>query len=237
MRSRTTENPFQTDVTSNDGYRYTTNAGLSSRLANRRMTRAMLAATDFAGKRVLDVGCGDGTYSIELAAEGGSTTVHALDPVRSAVEVAGRKHGRTGITFGVASAYELPFTGGSFDIVALRGVLHHMDEPRRAIAEALRVAGVVAVIEPNGYNPVLKLLERFSRYHIEHGERSYAPRRLDRWASDLGGRVVRRQWVGLVPMFAPDQLARILKRIEPVLERVPLLRCVTLAQYVITVRR
>ena len=32
-----------------------------------------------------------------------------------------------------------------------------------------------SLIEPNGYNPTLKLIERFSRYHREHGEKSYAP--------------------------------------------------------------
>ena len=37
------------------------------------------------------------------------------------------------------------------------------------------------VIEPNGYNPVLKVLEKVSRYHIEHEERSFFPATLHAW--------------------------------------------------------
>jgi hypothetical protein len=44
--------------------------------------------------------------------------------------------------------------------------------------------------------------------------------------------VVKREWAGFVPMFSPDWIARSTKRIEPVLERVPLLRAACCGQYV-----
>jgi len=113
----------------------------------------------------------------------------------------------------------------------LRAVLHHLDDPRKAIQEALRVAEIIWVIEPNGYNPGLKFNERFSTYHIEHQEKSYAPHLLDRWVSHLGGKVIHRRWAGFVPMFCPDWLARWMKWLEPIVEHVPIINRIGCAIY------
>lgn len=229
--------PFASDIAANEGYLYTTNARLSSRLANRRLTDASLAVGDFRGRRVIDIGCGDGTYTVEVVEIGGAARVAALDPAEAAVRVARSKVGGHPIDVAVGSAFALPHPDASFDVAYLRGVLHHMDDPAAALGEALRVATTVVVVEPNGYNPVLKLLERYSAYHVEHGEKSYPPHRLDRWVREHGGRVERRMFAGLVPMFCPDRLAKAAKRMEPVVERLPLLRSVTCAVYVFSATR
>lgn len=224
--------PFEADIAANAGYLYTTNATLSSRLANGRLTDVSLAIGDFAGRRVVDIGCGDGTYTFDLFEAAGPSGITGLDPAEHAVRVAQGKAGGRPATFVVGSAFELPYRSGSFDVAYLRGVLHHMTRPVEALREALRVATSVVVVEPNGYNPVLKVLERCSRYHIEHGEQSYPPRRLDRWVRDLGGTVERREFAGLVPFFCPDWLARVIKRIEPLVERLPVIRNLGCAVYV-----
>ena len=231
--------PFSADIDANAGYLYTTNARLSSRLANGRMTEAAMTVATFAGQTVIDIGCGDGTYTAELFLEGGAAVVHATDPSAEAVGVARSRTWERGapVHFTVASAYRLPYPDDRFDIAHLRGVLHHMDDPVGALRESLRVARRVVVIEPNGYNPGLKVLERCSRYHVEHGEKSYAPRTLDRWVSGLGGRVDTRLWAGFVPMFCPDWAARITRRVQPVLERAPGLRAVGCAVYVFSAVR
>ncbi len=232
-----TVEPFEHDVRRRGGYHYTSER-LSCRLANERISDAVLAGASFAGRRVIDVGCGDGTYTCELAALARPALIHGIDPAGAAIAVAReRVEGDAAITFDVASAYELPHEAGEFDVGVVRGVLHHVDEPRRVIAEALRVAPTVVVVEPNGLNPGLKLLERVSAYHVDHEERSYPPIRLDRWVREQGGRTICRQWVGFVPMFAPDVYARAAKRIEPLLEALPGARSVLCAQYVFTARR
>jgi SAM-dependent methyltransferase len=123
----------------------------------------------------------------------------------------------------VNSAYQLPFSTRSFDVAILRGVLHHLDHPEKAIQEALRVSHTILVIEPNGYNPGLKLLEKFSAYHIEHGEKSYAPHTLDQWVRQGGGQIFYRKWAGFVPFFSPDWLARLMKAMEPFIENAPII--------------
>lgn len=99
------------------------------------------------------------------------------------------------------------------------------------------MASTVVIVEPNGLNLGLTLLERSSRYHVEHSERSYTRRRLDRWVFAAGGQPVRRQSIGFVPMFSPDCYARLAKRVEPLLERLPAVRALACAQYVLTARR
>ena len=106
-----------------------------------------------------------------------------------------------------------------------------------ALKEALRLAPSVVSIEPNGYNPVLKVLERVSRYHRDHEEKSYPPSRLDYWVTRLGGAITSRQWIGLVPMFCPDWFARTLKTIEPTIERLPGVNRLCCAQYVFVAHR
>ncbi len=229
--------PFAVDAATNAGYIYTTNAGLSSQLANRRLTEATLAVAEFKGARVLDVGCGDGTYTHELAEVGDVAGIHGIDPAEEAVKLAKAKTTLPNVSFAVSSAYELPFAADSFDVAMLRGVLHHMGRPVDALREALRAASRVVVVEPNGYNPGLKVLERCSSYHIEHGEKSYPPRALDRWIADVGGTVTTRMWAGFVPMFCPDWWARAAKRVEPLVERVPVVRNVGCAVYVFAAGR
>ena len=230
--------PFERDVARRGSYLYTAGDRLSCRLANARMTRAVLTAATFDGARVIDIGCGDGTYTHELAELARPAQVHGVDPAREAIEVA-RASGGQGrcVTFEVAGAYALPHDPDAFDVAVLRGVLHHVGRPLDALREALRVAPTVVIVEPNGLNPGLRVLERFSPYHVEHGERSDAPGRLDRWVVALGARVVWRQWVGFVPMFAPDPYARIAKRVEAWLERLPAVRNLACAQYVFTASR
>jgi SAM-dependent methyltransferase len=230
--------PFDRDVARTGGYRYTTGAPLSSRLANRRITEAVLALANWRDRSVIDIGCGDGTYTVELVQLGGAASAHGVDPAAEAVAVAkARTAEQDGLSFEAGDAYALAHPDGSFDLAYLRGVLHHLDRPRDVLREALRVAGSVVVVEPNGLNLGLKLLERVSPYHREHGERSYAPRRLDGWVAALGGEVTQRSFIGFVPMFSPDRYARAAKRLEPTIERLPLVRQAACAQYVFSAAR
>jgi ubiquinone/menaquinone biosynthesis C-methylase UbiE len=228
---------FNEDVLSNEGYLYTTNASLSSRLANRRLTELALHAANFRGARVLDVGCGDGSYSFDVYDEGSPTSMVGIDPASNAIEIARSRRGDRAIEFRCENAEQLGFDHRSFDIAHLRGVLHHMDKPAAAVVESLRVAQTIVIIEPNGYNPVLKIIEKISPYHRKHGERSFSSRTIDRWISDGGGRVVARQWAGLVPFFCPDWMARVLKTLEPVIERIPVVNLLSCAVYVVTATR
>ena len=215
--------PFDADVRANAGYRYTTNASTSSVLANERLTALTRSLVDLRGRRVIDVGCGDGTYTHELFGATAPAEMVGVDAAAEAIGLARDRYGAAApaLRFEVADAGALPFAAARFDVAVVRGLLHHVAEPARALAEVSRVAAEVCVIEPNGYNPVLKVIERVSAYHRAHQERSFAAARVRRWIRDLGGVIEAEAYAGLVPFFCPRPLALVLKTIEPAVEALP----------------
>ncbi len=65
--------------------------------------------------------------------------------------------------FAAADAGALPFVDGAFGSVFIRDLLHHVPEPERVLAEAVRVlapGGYLHVLEPNGRNPIVQLQSR-----------------------------------------------------------------------------
>jgi 2-polyprenyl-3-methyl-5-hydroxy-6-metoxy-1,4-benzoquinol methylase len=228
---------FDEDVRRTGSYAYTAEK-ISSQYANARISRSIAASFPFAGKKVLDLGCGDGTYSLEFHALGASEVL-GIDPAEVAVNAANERAEEAGIrgavSFEVGNIYALEEQLGSkkFDCVILRGVLHHLPDPAKAISAIAPLVNKLIILEPNGYNPVLKLLERFSRYHVEHEERSFLPSTIKSWINEAGLKVESVEHLNLVPMFCPDWMANACKAIEPVVERIPVLREIGCGQCII----
>lgn len=232
---------FDEDVREQGGYAYTGDR-LSARLANARISRSIADSFDFRGASVLDLGCGDGAYTVEFAALG-VRHVLGLDPAAVAIDAAQARATAMGVantvSFEVGNIYALDnyLTSGRFDCIVIRGVLHHLPDPARALAGLSAFDGTVVILEPNGSNPVLKLLERFSRYHIEHEERSFRPGLICTWLTAAGLRVRSCRVLNLVPFFCPDPMARALRAVEPLVERVPLVRDIACGQTIIVAGR
>jgi SAM-dependent methyltransferase len=97
-----------------------------------------LGPADFAGRDVLDAGCGMGRNSF-WAARYGARSVVAVDEAELAVAAAREVlEELPNARVERASLYALPFEE-TFDLCLCVGVLHHLAEPRRAV-EVLRRA-------------------------------------------------------------------------------------------------
>lgn len=228
---------FDRDAEANAGYVYTNTSQLSCKLATQRSTDTILDVAGFQGKSVLDVACGDAFYTTRFWDRGRPARLIAADAAVAAVRVAARNGDSRPIRFLAGDAHHLPFGNDSFDIVLLQSVLHHDDTPLHMIQEALRIAPAVVIHEPNGDNPGLKVIEKTSRYHIEHNEKSYSSRQMKQWIEEAGAVVVREAKAGFVPMFCPDWMAKTMKFLEPAVERLPVLGPMACAVYVMVAVR
>jgi SAM-dependent methyltransferase len=228
---------FDRDAARHSGYLYTATSKLSSRLATQRSTEAILATGRFTGRAVLDVGCGDGFYSNRFWDAAAPKSWVGVDPAENAIQVANANKGDRSIRFEVGDAHNLKYPDNSFDLSLVQSILHHDSDPRQTLREAFRVAPEVLIHEPNGNNFGLKLIQVASRYHREHGEKSYTTRRMRQWVEAAGGRVKELRFAGFVPMFSPDPMAKAMKKMEPLLERAPGFRALACSVYVMVAVR
>lgn len=108
-----------------------------------------LAVRPRAGERILDVAAGTGTVS-RLLADAGAEVV-ALDFSEGMIQEGIRRHGdHPRIRFVQGDATALPFDEGSFDAVTVSFGLRNVQQPKRALAEMLRVlrpAGRLVICE------------------------------------------------------------------------------------------
>lgn len=108
-----------------------------------------------AGSRGLDVGCGVGLYALWLAeAIGAQGRVVAVDPsierVTEAKRLIGELPAAARVTLKIGDGTALDEADQSFDWVWCGDVLHHIDEPLKALNEfkrVLRPGGLVAIKE------------------------------------------------------------------------------------------
>jgi ubiquinone/menaquinone biosynthesis C-methylase UbiE len=178
---------FEQDVTEKGGYVYTTSEQLSSRMATQRTAAIILENGDFAGQAVLDMGCGDGFFTIKIFDQGKPRSMAGVDAAVKAINIANTHKANRQIHFYVGDAHHLPWKDNSFDLVIVQSILHHDNYPEDMIREAFRLAPKVLIHEPNGNNLGLKIIEKTSRYHREHEEKSYTSHQLKKWITDAGG--------------------------------------------------
>ena len=104
---------------------------------------------------VLDVGCGAGSISLDIAKVVSSGRVHGIDFAESQIEAAKTTAEQRGITnaeFSTESCYELPFEDASFDRVFCHAVMEHLARPADALREFARVlkpGGLAGVCSPD----------------------------------------------------------------------------------------
>ncbi|MRG58491.1 methyltransferase domain-containing protein [Agromyces sp. CFH 90414] len=153
------------------------------------------------GLRVLDVGSGPGSITVDLArhvAPGGS--VLGVDASAAIVEQArelAATSGVEGVGFAVGDAYALDHPDGSFDVVHAHQVLQHLARPIEALREwrrVLRPGGLLAVREVDYggviWNPsasgLARWLELYDDVHRWNGGEPNAGRHLTNWVRTAG---------------------------------------------------
>lgn len=143
---------------------------------------------------LLDVGCGPGTITADLA-----TKVRQVTGIDSSPEVIGvaRRTAPANVTFQAADVHDLAFADASFDVVHAHQVLQHVADPVRALREMRRVCrpgGIVAVRDSDypafAWYPRLPELDAWLELYLtiasRNGGAPDAGRRLLGWAQRAG---------------------------------------------------
>lgn len=95
------------------------------------------------GMRLLDIGCGPGALTLDLAARvGPSGRVLGIDIEGGQFDhgrAAAAEQGLDNVSFQVGSAYEIEAAEGSFDAVLAHATFYHLARPAEALAELRRV--------------------------------------------------------------------------------------------------
>lgn len=102
------------------------------------------------GARVLDLGCGAGYGTAELAAR--ARFAVGIDLSADAVVHARATYALPNISFVPASVTAVPFRAGSFDLITAFEVIEHLDDWRTLLSEARRLlhaGGIFLVSTPN----------------------------------------------------------------------------------------
>ncbi len=150
------------------------------------------------GQSLLDIGCGPGTITADLARLVAPGLTVGLDASQEIIEQA-RASATTArnLSFQVGDAYSLPFADGSFDVVHAHQVLQHLTDPVAALREWRRVVapdGVLALRESDysgmtWYPPSPGLEEWNALYHrvtAANQADADAGRKLLSWALEAG---------------------------------------------------
>ncbi|MGI5438904.1 class I SAM-dependent methyltransferase [Streptomyces shenzhenensis] len=150
--------------------------------------------------KILDIGCGPGTITADLAAlvpDGQVTGVDRTPDVLDLARATAAERGLANIDFAVADVHALDYPDDTFCVVHAHQVLQHVGDPVRALREMHRVTapgGFVAVRDsdyaamtwypaPPGLDDWLDLYRRVAR---GNGGEPDAGRRLKSWALAAG---------------------------------------------------
>lgn len=103
--------------------------------------------------RVLEIGCGTGLFTEELAKTNNHIT--AIDVSPDLLEKASSRVRRKNVDFELQNAHQTNFTSGSFDFIVGSSVLHHLevDLALKEFYRLLKPGGKIAFTEPNMMNP------------------------------------------------------------------------------------
>lgn len=218
--------PFNKDIDANGRYIYTgETARKSAIVANALQSKMVHQQIELVScNTLLDLGCGDGTYTHEFL-KFPNLRVVGLDPAEKAIAYASQKYGsEERSTFISSPIQELISSKQRFDLVVLRGVLHHCENPAGVVLDASKVTNSILTLEPNGLNPIMKIIEKVSPYHRAHSEKSFTKRKITSWLESADFELVNYDLGILVPYFFPSRLIPFMIWLEPKIKRISIIK-------------
>ncbi|MFH1849752.1 MAG: methyltransferase domain-containing protein [archaeon] len=121
----------------------------------RYLMRILLGGESIHGKRILDAGCGNGDRTATIMRYGGPKYCLGIDIDVDSVKRASASHNLNNLEF---LHGDIENFNGSFDIIIMSKVLHHVKKVKRALDNCYRMlpkGGVLIIDEQNRYSAML----------------------------------------------------------------------------------
>lgn len=167
---------------------------------------------------VLEVGCGSGIFTEMIRKHKNVGKLVCTDLSSEGIKICKKKR-LNGV---VANLEKLPFKDKSFDVICGFEVLHHVNNPQKAISEACRVAKkTIFFHEPNSWNFMRKLMERFY-YDKRAHETSYSMPQFRKWFKNKPFKLKIIPYSFFMPYFSNDTLVRWNLAVDDALNKTPL---------------
>ena len=192
--------------------------------------------------QLLDVGCGAGFLSNELAKQGLQVT--GVDLSKESLKVAARHDKTKSVYYQVADAYHLPFEDQSFDVLTAMDFLEHVDRPKEVIKEFSRV------LKPNGlfifhtfnrniiaYFVIIKLVEwlvKNTPKHMHVLKLFIKPSEMISYCQEVDLKTF--EMVGIKPVFSTIPLRNIFSGVVPLNLRFELTKSLMLSYLGVSVK-
>jgi 2-polyprenyl-3-methyl-5-hydroxy-6-metoxy-1,4-benzoquinol methylase len=177
---------------------------------------------------IIEVGCGTGLFTARLAELLPGATITATDAFPAMIEEAKPRLARfTNVRLAQYDAEEELSADQRFDAVCGCDIIHHIDEPVKAMRNWLNVmkpGGQLAFFESNGINPVL-LLRTYGK--AEEARLTFSrPHNLRRWLAEAGWREIDIDYAAIHLPNGPTAAWHLINRIEELMHKVPPLRAI-----------
>jgi 2-polyprenyl-3-methyl-5-hydroxy-6-metoxy-1,4-benzoquinol methylase len=235
---------FNNDIKKNLSYYYNCQKTLSNFIAGKIETdQIVFVIKNLRSKNICDLGCGDGLYTKILLKKCKSIKkILAIDVADEAIKIAKKinnsdkiKYISSNIDYFLKNKKKLQ----KFDTLILRSSLHHFSKK-----EFLKFFKIIknfnfnlVISEPNGYNLILKFIEKISKYHVDHDEKSYTPYFLRMNLKKSGYEVIKSYYTSLTPVFFPDVLVGFSYKLNKIIKKIPLINSFFCGKYILVAKK
>ena len=228
-----------------------------------RLTK-LASIVELNDKVVLDIGCNDAAYTVELAQS--ARVIMGIDIDSEQLGYANRQIKKQTIPIGLSlmNAEKLGFRDSSFDVVFVNEALEHIPDQDSALDEIHRVLneqGLIVLFAPNRlyivethgarigqrklgrFIPIIHWLPRFIGCHLMNA-RSYTPHELKQLLAQHGFTTIHQSCLfppldGLRNRLERHNLAGIVdgyRRMIPIISRIPILRSMGLSIFAVAAK-
>ena len=179
------------------------------------------------GMSVLELGCGTGYFTRELACSGAN--IVAVDVSPDLLEIAKANSSAPNVRYEIQNAYKMSYPDAVFDFVVGSSVLHHLEieAALREIYRVLKPGGTICFTEPNMLNPQIAIQKNVPWVKRKLGdspdETAFFRWPLRRLLEETGYRDVRIDPFDFLHPKTPVPLVDRLSSLGRVLENVPVI--------------